>query len=118
MSLDPKKLFGALADATRLRLLVLLTAEGELCVCELTHALKTSQPKISRHLATLREMDLVVDRRVGQWIYYRLHPGLPTWTQHILKETLAGMIGTKLHASDRQALKRMPNRPNAVRCCA
>lgn len=118
MSPDPQKLFSALADATRLRLLVLLTAEGELCVCELTHALKASQPKISRHLATLREMGLVADRRAGQWIYYRLRPGLPAWTQRILKDALAGMTGTKLHVSDRQALKRMPNRPNAVRCCA
>jgi ArsR family transcriptional regulator len=47
--------FKMLADSTRLRCLLLMQAEGELCVCELTHALNLSQPKISRHLAHLRE---------------------------------------------------------------
>lgn len=52
-----------LADETRLRSLILMRREGELCVCELTHTLDFSQPKISRHLATMREAGIVQNRR-------------------------------------------------------
>ena len=78
--------FPALADPTRLRCLLLLASEGELCVCELTHALDVSQPKISRHLATLREAGIVDDRREGLWIHYRIHHDLPAWARGL--ETL------------------------------
>ena len=60
--------FKACADATRLRILFLL-AVRELCVCEMMFALDLSQPKMSRHLALLREAGLVTDRRAGQWVY-------------------------------------------------
>ena len=65
------RLFKALADETRLRIVALL-AHGELCVCHLEEALQLSQPKVSRHLATLRAADVVEDRRDGTWVYYRL----------------------------------------------
>lgn len=58
-----------ISDETRLRILVLLS-EGELCVCEMCAVLGESQPKISRHLAKLRDMHLVEDKREGQWIRY------------------------------------------------
>ena len=47
-TMDPEQFFKVLADATRLRMLMLLVMEGELCVCELTHALNEIQPKISQ----------------------------------------------------------------------
>lgn len=109
--------FSALSDPTRLRCMLLLAAENELCVCELMHALDESQPKISRHLASLRAMDVVTDRRAGQWIYYRLHPELPPWACAVLKQTLKGVAEDKPHKIDRRALKAMPNRPNNLRCC-
>ena len=65
--------FAALGNDTRLRCLVLLEREGELCVCELTHALGIIQPVVSRHLAVLREAQIVVDRREGVWIHYRIN---------------------------------------------
>jgi len=58
-----------ISDETRLRILVLLS-ERELCVCEMCAVLGESQPKISRHLAKLRDMNLVEDKREGQWIRY------------------------------------------------
>src|SRR3972149_3918362 len=82
--ISAENFFTALADPTRLRCLLLLTAEGELCVCELTHALDESQPKISRHLAMLRETGIVSDRREGLWVHYRLNPDLPSWAREIL----------------------------------
>lgn len=68
-----------LADETRLRMVLLIVDQKELCVCELISALQISQPKISRHLALLRQHELLQDRRQGQWVYYRLNPELPAW---------------------------------------
>ena len=107
--------FPALADPTRLRCLLLLATEGELCVCELTHALDESQPKISRHLAMLREAGIVSDRREGLWIHYRLNPGLPSWAGEILNT--ASQATAKPFSQDRKRLRGAPTRP-PVRCCA
>jgi len=67
-------LFKALSDETRLRILSLLGA-GELCVCDLMAILDLPQSTVSRHLAYLRNADLVEDRRQGVWMYYRLAGG-------------------------------------------
>lgn len=109
--------FAALAHPLRLRMLMLLQQEGELCVCELTHVLDVSQPMVSRHLAQLREAGLVSDRRRGLWIYYRLHPDLPAWAGQVLNETAAGVANASPFVEDRKQLSKMPNRP-AGRCCA
>jgi ArsR family transcriptional regulator len=65
------RLFHALSDPTRLRLVELL-AGGERCVCELTGPLGASQSRLSFHLKTLKEAGLVADRPEGRWVYYRL----------------------------------------------
>jgi ArsR family transcriptional regulator len=117
MHTSPSQLFQLLSDETRLRCLLLMQREGELCVCELTHALDLSQPKVSRHLATLRDGGLVLDRRQGQWVYYRLHPELPEWAVRVLAEVAAGVSGHSPYGEDQVALARMPNRPGAA-CCA
>lgn len=117
MNIEPESYFRALGDPTRLRALVLLAREGELCVCELTHALGAPQPKISRHLGLLREAGIVADRRQGLWIYYRLHPELPDWAGAVLQAAAAGVIDRSPFADDRRALADMPNRPGAP-CCA
>jgi ArsR family transcriptional regulator len=80
----------ALADQTRLRILMLLVGKEELCVCELTQALELAQPKISRHLAILRESSLLLDRKSGLWVYYRLHPELPPWALAVLADLQEG----------------------------
>src|SRR5689334_25409197 len=66
-------LFRALADQTRLRLLNLI-GDDEVCVCFLVEILKAPQPKISRHLAYLRRAGVVVARRQGSWMHYRVVP--------------------------------------------
>ena len=68
---DMERLFKALADRTRLRILGLLLT-GEVCVCDIHQALKIPQPKASRHLAYLRRAVLVDTRREGLWIHYRM----------------------------------------------
>src|SRR4051812_7112384 len=66
-----EKLFQALGDATRLRIVGLLLT-GEVCVCHIHESLRITQPKASRHLAYLRRSGLVETRRDGLWINYRL----------------------------------------------
>ena len=63
--------FKALADRNRLRILNLLL-HGELCVCDIQFVLEASQPNVSRHLAYLKNSGLVLDRRDGFRIFYRL----------------------------------------------
>ncbi|HWU88582.1 MAG TPA: metalloregulator ArsR/SmtB family transcription factor [Kofleriaceae bacterium] len=65
------KLFRALGDETRLRIVALLS-HGELCVCHIEKALDLSQPNVSRQLAILRAAGVVDARREGTWVYYSL----------------------------------------------
>lgn len=116
MNIKPNALFSALAHDTRLRCLMLLVQHEELCVCELTHAIGAAQPHISRHLAQLRELGLVSDRREGLWIHYRIHPELPEWVMAVLRATAEGVGHEGPFAMDEQTLSAMPNRPGAPRC--
>jgi len=117
MRIEPDTLFSALAHPLRLRALLLLHDDEELCVCELNHALGVSQPMISCHLAHLRQWRLVSDRRQGLWVYYRLSADLPDWAQQVLADTAQGVAEQTPYVSDRAALAEMPNRPGAA-CCA
>lgn len=110
---SPVELFKCLADETRSRIVLLVAREGELCVCELTAALELSQPKISRHLAQLRQGGLLADRRQGQWVFYRLHPELPQWVSTLLQGTL--QASEHWLNADIQRLQTMNDRP--LRCC-
>ncbi len=117
MNITADTVFTALAHPLRLRALLLLHREKELCVCELTHALGVSQPMISRHLAQLRRAGLVTDRRQGTWVYYQLHAALPAWVQQVLADTAGGVVNTLPYTDDYTALTAMPNRPDSA-CCA
>lgn len=64
----PVQLFKLLADETRTTIVLLLREAGELCVCDLCTVTQQSQPKISRHIALLRDAELILDRREGKWI--------------------------------------------------
>lgn len=109
--MTPESFFRALSDLTRLRCLVLLQRAGELCVCELTEALELSQPKISRHLANLREAGMVEDRRDGLWVFYRLHEELPSWAVAILQVSVASLFAQAPFAGDLARLHPMTMRP-------
>jgi ArsR family transcriptional regulator len=65
------KVFHALADETRLRIIDCLR-DGEQCVCDLTVALQAAQSRLSFHLKTLKDVGVLTDRRQGRWIYYSL----------------------------------------------
>ena len=78
-------LFKALSEPIRLRLVNLLAAKGELCVCDLVDALDASQSMVSRHLAYLRNSGWVESRREGQWIHYRLSSSMDPMAQAIVE---------------------------------
>ncbi|MDH3519371.1 MAG: metalloregulator ArsR/SmtB family transcription factor [Myxococcales bacterium] len=105
----PTSLFGAFADATRLRILSLLS-DGELCVCDLCAVLEESQPKISRHLATLRRAGLVQVRREGKWKVYALAPA-----PSALHQSLVGCVRRCLGELDELAEDRARLRRRAPR---
>jgi ArsR family transcriptional regulator len=111
MMIDADALVQALADRTRLKALVLLTRESSLCVCELTAALDVSQPKMSRHLAALRALDIVEDARLANRVFYRLHPELPGWALGVLHGLAEGMVAASGFAAVQRRLHEFPNRP-------
>ena len=90
----PVELMKLLADDTRLTSVVAMTS-GPRCVCDLMDILQLSQPKVSRHLAILREAGLVETERRGQWVYYSLAPQLPAWVAEVIN-TLAPMVITSV----------------------
>ena len=115
--MNPSLLFKCLSDNTRLRCVTLLQQEGRLCVCELTIALNLSQPKISRHLAFLRQSGLLQDSREGQWVYYQINPDLPAWTNPLLRNALAAVQSEHQFKQDLRRLNQMENRPEKLICC-
>jgi ArsR family transcriptional regulator len=75
-AVELSRLFKAMADPVRLRLLSLIASHesGEACVCDLTGAFELTGPTISHHLKVLRESGLITGERRGTWVYYRVHP--------------------------------------------
>ncbi|BCE00308.1 metalloregulator ArsR/SmtB family transcription factor [Marinicellulosiphila megalodicopiae] len=104
--------FKCLSDDTRLHATLLILLEGELCVCELTQALNESQPKISRHLAQLRNCSILDDTKRGHWVYYSIAKTLPKWALDVLNTTSqSDLKSLKIFQKN---LKAMKNRPT---CC-
>ena len=85
---DLVRLFAALADPTRLRLLNMMIGR-EVCVCYFVEILKLGQPKISRHLAYLRNAGIVSARRDGKWMHYRIERPDDPAANEILNTVLA-----------------------------
>src|SRR5205807_1608271 len=104
-----EKLFRALADSTRLRLLNLMNGR-EVCVCYFVEILKTSQPKISRHLAYLRRAGVVAARRDGKWMHYRIVRPTDAQQARVLDCALDAAAVDRQMIRDQVALQRA--------CCA
>ena len=113
--MDTLVLYKCLSDETRLGCLLLLLKEDELCVCELITALNESQPKISRHLALLKQCQLVSARRKGTWIFYRLDSKQPSWVRSILQTSLENDSGRLQQYHTR--LSTMTQRPSQSESC-
>jgi len=108
----PNQFFKMLSDETRVRCLLLIAREEELCVCELTQALEESQPKVSRHLAQLRQSGILHDERKGQWVYYRVSSELPRWLEKVIEGLKQSNCLIAQYQADIDRLKLMEDRPN------
>lgn len=104
-----ERLFAALADRTRLRLLNLM-GDREVCVCYFVEVLDTPQPTISRHLAYLRRSGLVDARREGKWMHYRIAIVADESARRVLAATLCWLAEDKEMQRDRNRLSQA--------CCA
>jgi ArsR family transcriptional regulator, arsenate/arsenite/antimonite-responsive transcriptional repressor len=99
------RLFAALAEPTRLRLLNMMSGR-EVCVCYFVVILRQAQPKISRHLAYLRSAGIVSARREGKWMHYRIRWPEDGEAATILKAVLAALAANKEMQADLARLKR------------
>ena len=113
--MTPVQFYKCLADETRAKCLMLISHEKELCVCELTEALQASQPKVSRHLAQLREYGLLKDRREGQWIFYSINPALPEWAVDVIN--LTTQKNMPFIKNNLKLLKDFAGRPERTQVC-
>jgi ArsR family transcriptional regulator len=98
-----ERFFQALGDNTRLRLLNLI-GDREICVCYFVEILGGPQPKISRHLAYLRNAGIVAARREGKWMQYRIVMPPHIGAAQILKQTLGWLKEDKAMQADRARL--------------
>jgi len=99
-------LFLALADKTRLRLLSLMRKD-EVCVCYFTEVLSESQPKISRHLAYLRNAGIVSARREGKWMNYKIEFPENDFAAQLLFDTLDWLASQKDMRDDYEKLRQI-----------
>src|SRR5271168_3397104 len=100
-----ERFFQALGDNTRLRLLNLM-GDQEICVCYLVEILDQPQPKISRHLAYLRNAGIVAARREGKWIHYRIVMPPNIGAAQVLQQTLGWLKGERTMQADRSRLSK------------
>ena len=104
--------FTALADRTRRRILNLMRGQ-ELCVCSFSEVLEISQPKISRHLAYLRNAELVSARREGKWMYYRIIEPNDSHAARVLRDTLDWLASQNRMRADYDKLDSLYNSSTA-----
>jgi len=91
---DAVKVFKALADPTRLRIMLLLRRR-ELCVCELMFILEMEQSRVSHHMRVLREAGIAEDVREGRWISYRV----PASAAGLVEDLFAGALRERIEGS-------------------
>jgi ArsR family transcriptional regulator len=96
---DVVKIFKALSDPTRMRI-VLLLMRRELCVCELMFVLEMEQSRVSHHMRVLRDAGLAEDVRDGRWIIYRVPEGLKDLLDGLFSGSLRERIELSREASE------------------
>jgi ArsR family transcriptional regulator len=102
---DLERFFQALGDKTRLRLLSLM-GDREICVCYFVEILGQPQPKISRHLAYLRNAGVVAARRDGKWMHYRIVMPPNEGAAQVLRQVLQSLQEEKPMQKDRNRLNK------------
>jgi ArsR family transcriptional regulator, arsenate/arsenite/antimonite-responsive transcriptional repressor len=98
------ELFAAFANPIRLRILNLLQEQKEICVCDLCEVLGVAQPKVSRHLALLRDAGLAQVRRDGKWKFYSLAEARTPLHRTLLRCVRTCLVEVEELAADRARL--------------
>ncbi|MTI08435.1 metalloregulator ArsR/SmtB family transcription factor [Curvivirga aplysinae] len=104
----PIELFKVLSDPLRLKVFMLLEDEGALTVSDFTNVLGMSQPKVSRHLALLRESGFLSVQKEGLWVFYKFTENLPVWIRHVISTIRNGNPG--IINAEKQLLNKLENR--------
>jgi ArsR family transcriptional regulator, arsenate/arsenite/antimonite-responsive transcriptional repressor len=107
---------GALSDETRIRILMMLDI-AELCVCQITDALNLAPSTISKHLSILEDADLILRRKEGRWVFYRLNmPEFSTSVSDALR-LVKGSIGQSENVTnDRKRIEALLHENINVTC--
>lgn len=79
------RVYAAVADPVRLKLLSLIAATGELCSCDLLEPLAKSQPTVSHHTKILVEAGLITGDKRGRWVFWRLEPTRAPFVRRLLE---------------------------------
>src|ERR1700754_952384 len=97
-SIELARVFKAIADPVRLRLLSLIAshAGGEACVCDLTDAFDLTGPTISHHLKVLRQAGMIDCERRGTWVYYRVHPEVLARLSAVLQSDMSATADARV----------------------
>jgi len=107
------RVHGALANEVRLRIIDLISAHGEMCVCELVDELQLSQANLSRHVSVLRDAGLLQDRKVGTWVLLRVEESAIAGAS----EALLKVVQANHRRSRREdAVRRLEARCAAAQC--
>lgn len=120
---DLERVFKALADSTRLRILALL-GNNEVCVCHIHDSLGVPQPTASRHLAYLRRSGLVEARRDGVWMHYQVSRSLSPLVRSIVTAAVDALRQVPATTQDRRQFQRsfgqlyVLDSPSGGACCA
>ena len=118
-----ERVFKALADKTRLRILALL-GNNEVCVCHIHDSLGLPQPTVSRHLAYMRKGGLVTVRRDGVWMHYQVSTSLSPGVQQVVAAAVNALQELPATTQDRKQFQRsfgqlyVLETPAGGTCCA
>jgi ArsR family transcriptional regulator len=103
--IQTQKMLKALSDTNRLRVVMALARQEELCACQITELLQVTGASVSRHLGMLQQAGILESRREGRWMYYRLAP--PSDAAELFQWLEQSCGSAELFEADRLELKRI-----------
>jgi ArsR family transcriptional regulator len=108
----------ALSDENRVRILMALNGREELCVCQLIDMLQLAPSTVSKHLFILRNARLVIGRKEGRWMYYRLNTndGVPMAVEGALSWVIRSVADDPIMAEDDERLNAILSQPPETKC--
>ena len=111
------KVFKALSDETKIRILKILQERKELCVCEIMQALNISQSRASRNLGILKDAGFVIDKRNGLWVHYSINKKMVNKYHEPINKLMKNWLNNEsIIREDRKRLKKVVKLSEKNRC--